>query len=274
LAVDVLHVSPHPDDELIGAPATLMALRDAGSRIVNFAASLGAPRTAADRRRAELEEACRRAGFELVVAQHPFGSLSRSGPEAREAARRALTDELAWLLNTEQFDLVVAPSPHDRHPGHELVARAVHTVLTRAASPDRWWLWHLWGELPIPTTVVPFDAERMQEIAYALDAHRGELDRNDYRALVSGRATASRVLAPELVFGFGGHALSQPYAELTTEAVRHDDGRWLLGSPRILDSAHPFPSPTTTDITWWLNAPSITDRLEATRDQPKPLATT
>jgi LmbE family N-acetylglucosaminyl deacetylase len=26
----VLHLAPHPDDELIGAPATLMALRDAG----------------------------------------------------------------------------------------------------------------------------------------------------------------------------------------------------------------------------------------------------
>src|SRR4051794_21331955 len=61
-----LHVSPHPDDELIGAPATLMALRDASWRIVNLACSLG---RAADRerRRAELQEACRRAGFELIV---------------------------------------------------------------------------------------------------------------------------------------------------------------------------------------------------------------
>ena len=37
----VLAVSPHPDDELLGAGATLMALRDAGWRVINLAASLG-----------------------------------------------------------------------------------------------------------------------------------------------------------------------------------------------------------------------------------------
>src|SRR5581483_1293741 len=62
----VLHVAPHPDDELLGAGATLMALRDAGWRVVNLACSLGRPEHAA-RRRAELVEACRLAGFELRI---------------------------------------------------------------------------------------------------------------------------------------------------------------------------------------------------------------
>ena len=42
-------------------PATLMALRDAGWRIVNLACGLGRP-AQHQRRRAEVEEACRRAG--------------------------------------------------------------------------------------------------------------------------------------------------------------------------------------------------------------------
>ena len=37
----VLQISPHPDDELLGAPATLIALAQAGHEVVNLAVSLG-----------------------------------------------------------------------------------------------------------------------------------------------------------------------------------------------------------------------------------------
>ena len=47
------------------------ALRDAGHEIVNVACSLGRA-AQVGRRRADLEEACRRAGFELVVLERPF----------------------------------------------------------------------------------------------------------------------------------------------------------------------------------------------------------
>ena len=39
----VLHLSPHPDDEVLGAGATLLGLRDAGHRVINLACSLGRP---------------------------------------------------------------------------------------------------------------------------------------------------------------------------------------------------------------------------------------
>lgn len=47
-----------------------MALRDAGWYVVNLACGLGRP-AHAERRRAELAEACRRAGFELVIPGEP-----------------------------------------------------------------------------------------------------------------------------------------------------------------------------------------------------------
>jgi len=122
----VLHLAPHPDDELIGAPATLMALRDAGHEILNVACSLGRPEQE-ETRRAELEEACRRAGFELLVPEEGFEAV----------------------LRERHADLVVGPSPHDRHPFHETVGRALV-----AARPERLWLWGLWGALPFPTTIV------------------------------------------------------------------------------------------------------------------------
>lgn len=263
--MDVLHVAPHPDDELIGAPATLMALRDEGHRIVNFAASLGAPGSA-DRRRAEVEEACRRAGFELIVAREPFGRISGTPSVERDAYEQRLAEELAGVLDGGSFELVVSPSPHDRHPGHELVARAVRLVLgrDRGRGPARWWLWRLWGELPLPTTVVSFGKGRMAEIIQALEAHGGELERNDYRALVEGRAREIRVLAPELVFGFGSGALDQPYAEVSTEVVLEND-RWLLGRPGRLEASVPLAPPSEIDVSWWVNALSVSQRLQAGR---------
>jgi LmbE family N-acetylglucosaminyl deacetylase len=225
----VLHASPHPDDELIGAPATLMALRDAGHEIVNLACSFGRPDDAATRR-AELEEACRRAGFELVADTEP-----------------------GELLRERSFDLVIGPSPHDRHPAHETIGRALV-----AAAPERLWLWGLWGALPFPTTIVEYGDDRLGEILHALEAHESQVSRNDFRRLVTGRGQASTVLGAELVFGFGSPGLGGPYAELTTEVVRAGGG-WRLGAARVLDVKEPFPEPTDRDIGGWLHAPSAVD---------------
>ncbi|MEA2420553.1 MAG: GlcNAc-PI de-N-acetylase [Thermoleophilaceae bacterium] len=226
----VLHAAPHPDDELIGAPATLMALRDAGHEIVNVACSLGRPEEESTRR-AELEEACRRARFELVV----LDQLS----ELEGVVRRA--------------ELVVGPSPHDRHPFHETVGRALV-----AAAPERLWLWGLWGALPFPTTIVEYGEDRLTEVQHALGAHASQVSRNDYRRLVTGRGLASTVLGGELVFGFGSEGLGGPYAELTTEVVRVGDG-WRLGAPRVLDPAEPFADPTGREVDGWLHSPSAVD---------------
>jgi LmbE family N-acetylglucosaminyl deacetylase len=233
----VLHFAPHPDDELIGAPATLMALRDAGHEIVNVAWSLGRPQQALTRL-AELEEACRRAGFELVVPGEP----------------RSLTA----LLEERSVDLVVGPSPHDRHPAHEELGRGLVESLEAAAGPDRLWLWSLWGALPFPTTIVEYDEPRLEEIQHALEAHESQVARNDYRRLVAGRGMATTVLAPELAFGFGEPGVAGPYAEMTTEVVRVD-GAWRLGAARVLDPREPFAEPTGRDAGAWLHSASAVD---------------
>jgi LmbE family N-acetylglucosaminyl deacetylase len=221
----VLHCAPHPDDEAIGAPATLMALRDAGWRVVNLACGLGG--TGRRRQReAELREACRRAGFELRLP----GSLE---------PRAAVDEAIAEL----QPEIVVSPGPHELHPAHALVAGAVREGLaTLGDGAPRWWMWAIWGSLRQPTLATAFGPSRMREILAALEAHEGELERNDYRRLIEGRAAMSASLAPELLFGFGSPAdPATDYAELLTEAVPRG-GRWLLGRPRWLDAtAAPVP---------------------------------
>lgn len=237
----LLHLAPHPDDELIGAPATLMALRDAGWRVVNLACGLGSDPSRRERRERELREACRRAGFELRLPEAP--PLAAPEPE-RAAALRAAIDA---ALDDVQPSVVVSPGPGDRHPAHAAVAAAAEEALrARGADTPRWWTWAVWGAPERPTLATAFEAGRLREVADALAAHAGELLRNDYRRLVRGRAEACACLAPELLFGFGAEAAAErpipEYAELLGELVPDANG-WRPGEPRWLDPAAPLPEP-------------------------------
>src|SRR5215207_1561983 len=112
----VVHVSPHPDDEALGAPATLLLLRRAGWDVVNLVASLGRPGQHA-RRRDEALHGAGRAGFELVLPDE-----------------RALGDRIASLLREREPSVVVSPWPHDGHPSHEAAASATADALASSGS--------------------------------------------------------------------------------------------------------------------------------------------
>jgi LmbE family N-acetylglucosaminyl deacetylase len=243
---------------LIGAPATLMALRDAGYRVVNFACSLGRAEQR-ERREAELREACRLAGFELRLPERQVGISTGDDLVAAQGELQALASEAIAELAP---GVVLSPSPHDRHRGHEVVARAVRDALRdQPAQAPPWWLWGLWGGLALPTLATAFDADRLEEVFAALAAHEGELARRDYRRLVRARAEANALLAPELLSGFGTSADPEvPYAELLTEVVLVD-GRWYLGAARWVDPFDPSAEPTEVEVTDWLDAPSLADRL-------------
>ncbi len=252
----VLHVSPHPDDEAIAVPATLLGVGAAGHRVVNLACSLGR-QAQAGRRRTELERACRRARWELVIHDPPL-AISRGDDRDRSQSALALT--LQALIEAWQVDILVAPSPHDGHHGHEVVGRAARDAVAGLSRPPSLWLWGVWADLPFPTLYSGFGRRRLRLALRVLSAHRGELARNDYRILVRARAAASRVLGAERVFGFGEPMRAKPYAELLTEVVR-DDGAWRIAGPRELDVRAPLaglvPGPA---IGWWLDDRSLADR--------------
>lgn len=252
----VVHLAPHPDDEALGAPALLLALRAAGHRVINVACSLGRPGQH-ERRRKEAEAACRRAGFELIVLDRA-GSLPRADDHT---AQRELTERVREMVLRVDPAVVVAPSPHDRHPGHEVVGRAARDALAADGMP-RLWLWGLWGELPLPTLFFSFGEPELEAALDVLRAHAGELERNDYAALLRSRAAAAHVLGSERVFGFGGPRRPGRYAELLTE-VGFADGQWWAGASRHADVAARawFPIPRSRPLGWWMHAPSFTTRL-------------
>ncbi len=222
----VLHVAPHPDDEALGAPATLLVLRDAGHRVVNLALGLGRPGQEA-RREAEVLEACRRAGFALEIARDA-PTTGDAGLAAWAAAR------IDAALDAHAPALVVGPAPSDAHPRHAAVGAGLRdAVARRGAGGPRLWQWSLWSTLPGPTLLVPFGADRLAEATHVLAAHRSEIARADLARLLRVRAELAAVTGPELVLGFGGaHGLDEPYAEL------------LVGPAgerrRVVDVAVPF----------------------------------
>jgi LmbE family N-acetylglucosaminyl deacetylase len=258
----LLHLSPHPDDELAGAPATLMALRDAGWRVVNLACGLGRPEQH-ERRRAEVEEACRRAGFELRPCEPP---LAMSADDDLAAAEDALVGVLASLLPELDPGLVCAPSPHDGHHAHELVGRAARRALEARADPPPLWLWGVWADLPFPTLIVPFDRPRLAEIQHALAAHASEIARLPLDRLIEARAVLNAGVGEERVHGSG--VPSDPaveLAELVCEVVLTPAG-WRLGAARQLAAEAPLAAPSARPIGWWLTAESVHARLRRESD--------
>ena len=229
----VLHVSPHPDDEILGAGATLAVLRDRGWRVVNVACSLGRP---ADRgrRRAELEAAVRRLGFESDVVDPP---VALGADDDLRAAEERVAEVTAGAAERLRAQLIISPAPEDAHHGHAAVGRAV--ARTGGSGARRWWAWSLWRDLERPTLYVPWDGRRLTELSGALACHAGEVERNGYGDVLAARGRLQAVLGAERVFGFGsGPAAPEPYADLLTERHWIDD-RWELGSPRLLETVAP-----------------------------------
>jgi LmbE family N-acetylglucosaminyl deacetylase len=242
-----------------------MALRGAHRRVVNLACSLGRKEDR-KRRLRELEEARVRADFELELHNPP---LKISADDNLDRAQTTLAGTLVELIPRERVSLVVSPSPHDGHHGHEVVGRATRDALRALGeNSPRWWMWGLWSDLPLPTVMSEFDSKRLTAVLHALSAYTGELSRNDYRVLVEARGKLNRVLGPERVFGYGAEGSEAEFVELLTEAFVVD-GSWRLGAPRRLDPSDPFPSAEPgKEIDWWLDALSVSGFVRAGRGSP------
>lgn len=225
----VLHVAPHPDDESIGAPCTLLRLAETGARVVVVACGLGRP-AHHERRRRELAAACASGGLEMLVRRPPVALGSR---DDLPAAERLLTPWISGLIDELRADLVIGPHLHDAHPAHEAVARAVREAIRGSSRPPVWWSHAIWNDLRHPTLVVPHGPEVVERAITMLSCHRGEVARNDYVDMVRAAGRLAAIRGVERVLGFGSHALPDArHAELLTEVGRIG-GRWRFGLPRV-----------------------------------------
>lgn len=221
----ILHVAPHPDDEILGGGATLELLRAGGWHVVNLACTLGRPADH-DRRLGELLEAGRRSGFTTMLMD-PLAALG--GDDDLDRGELAVATAVEMALTSTKATLLMSPHPDDGHHAHEAVGRAVQRVLEHGTWRSLTWLaWGLWADLPKPNLYVPYGEETMASVMHSLRAYSGENTRNGYDRLYPARATAYSVLGSERIFGFGAaRAADEPYADIFT-AVAYDPDRRVL----------------------------------------------
>jgi len=117
--VDVLAIGAHPDDVELGCGATLAQLARAGRRVGILHLTMGEAGTRGDRatRRREAERAAEILGAVAIEFMDCGDGALRTGP--------AEEDELVRHLRRRRPDLVLGPTPGDRHPDHARAHRLV-----------------------------------------------------------------------------------------------------------------------------------------------------
>lgn len=126
-----LIVAPHPDDEVIGAAGLIRVLRRQGSRVQIVIVSDGAashddsPRWPARRRIMARRYESRRALARLGVSASAISFLDLPDGRLTDLADRCRRSIGRAIRRCRDLDLVVGPTPHDGHPDHRAVARAI-----------------------------------------------------------------------------------------------------------------------------------------------------
>lgn len=144
-----LVLSPHPDDEVLGAGSTILRRALRGTRVTVVHVSLGErshpgvpPRQLAAVRR---DEAVRAAGLmgvdDVRFLELPDGSL-------HEHLVELVRTVVSLLRELRPVDLI-APAPGESHPDHEAVAEAVRQAVGESVVPVRLldfyvWYWSHW----------------------------------------------------------------------------------------------------------------------------------
>lgn len=117
--LDVLAIGAHPDDVELGCGGTLALLAAAGRRvgILHLTCGEAGTRGTGERRRHEAEAAAEALGAaELLFLDCGDGSFRR-GP--------AEEDALIAVLRRHRPEVILAPTPSDRHPDHGRAYRLV-----------------------------------------------------------------------------------------------------------------------------------------------------
>jgi bacillithiol biosynthesis deacetylase BshB1 len=129
--LDVLAIGAHPDDVELGCGGTLALLARLGRKVGILHLTRGERGTRGTT--AEREEEARRAAAALGAVELAFLDCGDGGLRTGEAEE----DALIGLLRTFRPDLVLGPTPHDRHPDHGRAHALVEAACFYAGLANR-----------------------------------------------------------------------------------------------------------------------------------------
>lgn len=119
MKLDILAIGSHPDDVELGCGGTMALLAQRGLKvgIVNLTRGEAGTRGTVEERRAEAEAAADLLGASVLEFLDCGDGALRTGPEEENA--------VIEVLRRHRPDLILGPSPSDRHPDHGRAHRLV-----------------------------------------------------------------------------------------------------------------------------------------------------
>ena len=246
-APKIIVCSPHPDDEALIGAMPLRLRTENGADIVDCAITLGSNAGQKQRRKRELESACRVLGFRLVIPETDSGTfgfdhVNHDTRQNRPQEWAAKVEILAEIFGHEKPDAVFAPHAEDfntTHIGtHFLAAEALAAYLKKSGrAPLPFFETEFWHQMFAPNLMVGVSAETVATQLIATAEHGGEVSRNPYHLRFPGRMIDNVRRGSEVVGGQGGPARAFPFAELynlcfaTREGINRSRAAGLIFGP-------------------------------------------
>ena len=205
-APKVLLFSPHPDDECIIGGLALRFLREAGMRIVNVAITQGRIKERQEPRWAELVEACRYIGFDLVPTK-PGGMerIVRATRENEPAVWKENVSVITRLLLEHRPKVLFFPHVEDWNSSHIGTHLLVVDALAAAGPEFECSIveTEFWGQMASPNLLVESSEQDVADLVTATSFHVGEVRRNPYHVLMPAWMQDNVRRGAELVGGQG-----------------------------------------------------------------------
>jgi LmbE family N-acetylglucosaminyl deacetylase len=220
-AAKVVYCAPHPDDECLSGALALRLRLDSGAKVTNVAITLGSNKELRARRLRELEFACRAAGFDLIVPQHPsgFDNITESNRTEKPGEWSAKVATLRQIFDRENPDAILTPHAQDfnsTHLGtHWLVIDALGEHLERnRREPVLLIETEFWHQIERPNLMLGLAPEFVAGQLVAIAEHGGEMARNPYHLLHPCRLMDNVRRGSEVVGGQGAAARDFTFAEI------------------------------------------------------------
>jgi LmbE family N-acetylglucosaminyl deacetylase len=190
---NVLAISPHPDDDVLGAGGTMAMASSQGKGVFSVYITDGRSSPRKDQTISDDEMAARRRE-EAVSALQAVGAvggffLKMRSAEWEEEGERKAEKELAEILQFIQPEEVFLPAPYERHRTHQRSTHLGIEALRRAAPLKTILLgYSLWGSFwggkkRVVRDITPFIKKKLG----AVIAHASQIDYKNYQQGILGK---------------------------------------------------------------------------------------
>ena len=185
-------VAPHPDDEAFGAGGTAHLAARAGASVHPLIVARGDGGVDGRADVAAREDESRRCCELLGIGAPSF--LRVPSPQLREdpaAAGAALREGCGGMA----FDVLLVPSPLERHDTHRAVLLAALCADIGSAAAE-WWGWGVWEAVPLGAYTAEVDVTAARSAkALAMGAHASQNAGRSFAAGMSARDMSQAIFA-------------------------------------------------------------------------------